>query len=221
MRSARTAQTPRRRSAEPPKREAEPTRRAESPRGAAERSSRRRRAAEPRRVAEPRRTAEPAAEPSRAESLNTCAAPPTAHSHRAHRTTWRRKASKDTVSCCALADCRPPASSGGRPTASTAVFVNALSGRTMTTARYFLALESVGMNQICAATDTHKRHDTITILSFVQLQTLTVLRDRHCLVRFKWQSCRPEQRASGCCRSGHPRRPSTVSTDANVMKMAF
>ena len=37
------------------------------------------------------------------------------------------------------------------------------------TARYFLALESVGMNQICAATDTHKRHDTITILSFVQL----------------------------------------------------
>ena len=105
--------------------------------------------------------------------------------------------------------------------ASAAVFVNALSGRTMTTAQYFLALESIGMNQICAATDTHERHDTTMVLSFVQLQTLTVLRDRHCLVRFKWRSCRLEQRASGCRRSGHSRRPSAVSTDANVVEMAF
>ena len=72
------------------------------------------------------------------------------------------------MSCCALADCPPPASSGGRPTASAAVFVDAMSGRTMTVARYFLALESVGMNQICAATDTHERHGAIVILPTIR-----------------------------------------------------
>ena len=35
---------------------------------------------------------------------------------------------------------------------------------TTTTTRYFLALELVGITQICAATDTHKRHGTLTVL---------------------------------------------------------
>ena len=164
VRSARTAQTPRRRGAEPPKRGAEPThraelsRRAELPSGAAAHDE------PPSRVEPPSRAAEPAAEPCRAESLNTCAAPPTAHSHRAHRTTWRRKAPNKAP--CRAAHSRtallllPQVEDRRLPPR---FFVNALSGRTMTTTRYFLALESVGMNQICAATDTHERHGTIMI----------------------------------------------------------
>ena len=165
MRSARTAQTPRRRGAEPPKRGAEPTRRAELsrrvelPSGAAADDE------PPSRVEPPSRAAEPAAEPSRAESLNTCAAPPSAHSHRAHRTTWRMKASKDTVSCCALADCPPPASSGGRPTASAAGFVNQRSVRQDHDHGAVLPRARIGRNKSNLCCDEHTRtptyyHDT-------------------------------------------------------------
>ena len=84
-----------------------------------------------------------------------------------------------------------------------------MSGRIMTTARYFLALESARITKnICC--DGHTRtpryyHGTIIFKRW----TLTALRDRYlpppfCALQVG-KFCRPEQRASGCRRSGHPR----------------
>jgi hypothetical protein len=110
VRSERTAQTPRRRGAEPPKRGAEPTRRAELSRRAELPSGAAADDKPPSRVKPPSRAAEPAAEPSRAESLNTCAAPPTAHSHSPQNNLAREGVERHRVVLRTREeDCPPPA----------------------------------------------------------------------------------------------------------------
>ena len=192
MRSARTAQTPRRRGAEPPKRGAEPTRRAELSHRAELPS---RAAADdepPSHVEPPSRAAEPAAEPSRVESPVACAASPTAHSYSPQNNLAREGAERHRgVLRTCEEDCPPPASSGPRPTVSAASAGKAWPAMTIAiaTARSFLGLVLGGMPANLCCDGGGRRHDTITILPNSRLQTRTVSQDLYGLARFNLQSC--------------------------------